>query len=414
MKQRKWFFFDPRLPVVLALLLALAGCQGSSSGTQDQVATLNAETAQKLQQLLDQKVAQHKIPGAVMAVGLPGTQTWVGVSGVSNLSDNKPITAQDKFRIGSNTKTFTAMAILQLAQEGALGLDDSLAKWLPGIMPNYAGASNSITIRQMLQHTSGIFSFTEDGNWGNNFLTNPLYRYAPSDLIAIANSHPAYFAPGAGFKYSNTNYVLLALIIEKATGRAFEEEIRRRFILPLGLANTNVPFMGDSLISGNFSHGYNNYQGQMFDYTVLDPSSTWSSGNMLSTAEDLTKWVRAVGRGDLLNEEFKKEQFTFVDMVPWENLKYGLGLVSEPANALYGHQGGIVGYSSQMYYVKDRDATIVFLYNRTFPSDIHDYSVVATYDALAILFPDKMVVRPAETKRFAGVPAGIPGHLSEY
>jgi len=177
--------------------------------TNSEANSFHYSKMRQVQHLLDQKVVEYDIPGAVVGVYLPGQAPWVFTAGVASLSDDRPVTRQDKFRIGSNTKTFVAMTILQLAQEGKLSLDDSLAQWLPGILPAYESVSHAITIRQMLQHTSGIASFTEDGTWGNNFLTNPYYRYAPEDLVAIANSRAPYCLPGGCFHYSNTNYVLL-------------------------------------------------------------------------------------------------------------------------------------------------------------------------------------------------------------
>ncbi len=376
--------------------------------------TVREDQAQRVQQLLDRKIAEYDIPGAVMAVMKRSGKAQVFVSGVASLSDNRPLTRKDKFRVGSNTKTFTAMTILQLAQEGRLSLDDSLAKWLPGIMPKYDNVSDKITIRHMLQHTSGIFSFTEDDNWVNNFLTNTYYRYEPDNLLSIANNHAPYDPPGVSFHYSNTNYVLLGLIIQKVTNRKFEQEIRRRFIEPLGLSDTVVPLMGLPTMSGRSSNGHDSMDGYWFDYTAMDPSSTWSSGNMVSTAEDLAKWVLHLGRGNLLNEYYRNEQRKFVNMPKYTNLKYGLGIIFEADYGLLGHQGGIVGYSTQMYYVEDEDAALVFLYNVTFPNTINNFSVVMTYDVLPILFPDRRWPSQPMGAEMISAPTGRPGLLNEY
>lgn len=382
--------------------------------TNSEANSFHYSKMRQVQHLLDQKVVEYDIPGAVVGVYLPGQAPWVFTAGVASLSDDRPVTRQDKFRIGSNTKTFVAMTILQLAQEGKLSLDDSLAQWLPGILPAYEIVSHAITIRQMLQHTSGIASFTEDGTWGNNFLTNPYYRYAPEDLVAIANSRAPYCLPGGCFHYSNTNYVLLGLIIQKATGNRFEDEVRKRFIRPLGMTHTVVPLMGNAAIQGSHSSGHDDIDGHWYDYTQMDPSSTWASGDMISTAEGLAKWVLHLGRGDLLNDRYRAEQRQFVNMTGYTNLKYGLGIVYEQDYGLFGHQGGIVGYSTQMYYVEGEDTALVFLYNRTFPNTIKNFSVVMTYDVLSILFPNRPVPSQRMGAEMISVPTGRPGLLNEY
>lgn len=394
--------------------VSIASDLQTSVNSETSSSPLGISKLKQLQQLLDQKVAEYGIPGAAMAVHLPGKNPWIFVAGVSSLSDQKPVTKKDKFRIGSNTKTFVAITILQLAQEGKLTLDDSLAQWLPGIMPGYGNVSNTITIRHMLQHTSGIYSFTEDGTWGMNFLTNPYYRYAPTDLVAIANAYAAYCSPGECFHYSNTNYVLLGLIIEKATGNRFEDEVRKRFIEPLGLTNTVVPLMGYTAIPGSYSNGHDDIDGHWYDYTQMDPSSTWASGDMISTAEDSAKWALHLGRGDLLNEQYRNEQRQYVSMPGYTSLKYGLGVVFDADYGLFGHQGGIIGYSTQSYYVEGEDTALVFLYNLTFPNSIKNFSVVMTYDVLSILFPNRTYPSQSMGPGRISAPKGRPGLLNEY
>jgi hypothetical protein len=146
----------------------------------------------------------------------------------------------------------------------------------------------------------------------------------------------------------------------------------------------------------------------------MDPSSTWASGDMISTAEGLAKWVLHLGRGDLLNDRYRAEQRQFVNMTGYTNLKYGLGIVYEQDYGLFGHQGGIVGYSTQMYYVEGEDTALVFLYNRTFPNTIKNFSVVMTYDVLSILFPNRPVPSQRMGAEMISVPTGRPGLLNEY
>ena len=181
-----------------------------------------------LQRQLD-GVVEAGTPG-VVALVRTGQQTWQGASGLGNLAAKRPARAGDRFRIGSVTKSFVATVALQLVGEDKFGLDDPLARWLPGLVPN----GDDITVRQLLNHTSGLYDYTDD-------LPEPPRPFQPRQLVAIATGHRPLFVAGKRFSYSNTNYILAGLVIERVTGQRLATQLQQRIVGPLSLGDTEFP-----------------------------------------------------------------------------------------------------------------------------------------------------------------------------
>ncbi|MDM8518088.1 serine hydrolase domain-containing protein, partial [Desulfobacterales bacterium HSG16] len=364
--------------------------------------TIDAE----IRELLNEKIQTYEIPGVVMVITTPDGLEWTGRSGVSDIINNTSLTIGSKFRSGSVTKSFTGMATAQLVQEGLLNINDSLESWLPGIVPSptdeeaasgeYTGYNaNNITISDLLHHTSGLFNFTNDMRFLMPYYTAPETQITPDELVEWAVSNPPSSYPeNPKFHYSNTNYVLLGMIIEKATGNSWESEIRRRFIEPLELTDTIVPDTGTAVIPGTYTYGYIDMyedtggvfgqENAIVEYSVLDASFTWSSGNMISTPADLTQWVRAIAEGKLLDTNH--QNIIMTDMYPIENasIKYGFGLVADPVYDIVGHRGQIIGYGNAMQYHKGTHTAIAISANRTFPGGGNIQNAILL-EALAIL-----------------------------
>ena len=348
------------------------------------------EVQQQLQLLIDRAMWTNAIPGGTMAFLNRDGSLWTASSGLADLSLNTPMTDDKLLRIGSNTKTYVATAILQLVDAGQIHLDvpinTYLADEMTTYMPNFDGSK--ITVRQLLNHTSGLVNFTTDPTWGNAFVNDPTKRYYPQELLAIAN---ALVKPGAApapgnFSYSNTNYVLLGLILGKV-GATFEDQVRNTVLKPTGLNSTLIPVPGYANLPPDSSRGY--YEeietGLLYDVSVKDPSMVWSSGDMIASIGDLARWGRELYLGSLLSVASQKARMVFVEMS--STLEYGLGIVRDKRANLFGHQGGIIGYTSQTYYVADESATLAFFFNRTL--SMPDYSAVMTYDALKVIWPDR-------------------------
>ncbi|MGW4686605.1 serine hydrolase domain-containing protein [Streptomyces sp. NPDC004244] len=296
---------------------------------------------------------------------------WVGSAGVRELGGTAGPPTDGAFRVGSSTKTFVATLVLHLVAEGAVGLDDPVADHLPGFT-----LDRRITVRMLLQHTSGLFNFTgeyyPDGTivpgipWqGREWVEKRFHSYRPEDLVRLSLSKPARFEPGADWSYSNTNYVLAALLIEQVAGRPYGEEMERRILRPLGLRDTLVPG-ARSDVPGPHAHGYHRYQDAADQWKTLDvsrqnPSWISAAGEMISTTKDLATFVSALTGGGLLPEPLLAEMRT-----PHPGSgehHYGLGLFVQDLGPGRGgtvlhHNGGVNGYATLMYATPDGKRTL--------------------------------------------------------
>jgi D-alanyl-D-alanine carboxypeptidase len=310
-------------------------------------------------------------PGAIVLVrDANGTKT--GVAGYANLRTKERLRADHAFRVGSITKTFVATVALQLAAEGALGLDDTVEKWLPGLVPN----GQAITLRHLLNHTSGIYNYTEDEGLFRSLVRNPLRVLAPADLIAVATRHAPLFDPGTSWSYSNTGYIVLGLVIEKATAVPLERQLRQRIFEPLGLTHTSFPAVAS--LPRPFARGYlppgngvlSTPGGKPVDVTAWSPSWAWAAGALVSTAGDLARFYQALLGGELLQPEQLREMRAAVQ-TPGGSSRYGLGLAEDrlQCGPALGHTGGVPGYTSFAYSSEDGSRQAVVLINTSPGSD---------------------------------------------
>ncbi|MGW1177380.1 serine hydrolase domain-containing protein [Kitasatospora sp. NPDC002543] len=289
---------------------------------------------------------------ALGAVRENGRLGWRHATGVAELGTDEPADPRGSFRIGSATKTFVATTLLQLVGEHRLDLDDRLECLLPGVVPNSA----AITVRQLLDHTSGVAEYAQDQAFDfqrPQWLDGGRFRhYGLQDLVDIANRYPPDFPPGQDWRYSNTNYVLIGMVVEKLTGRSWNEEVTRRIIRPLGLSGTRMP--GDSpVLPGPHAHGYLKTATGPVDVTLLNPSMAGPAGAGVSTTADLTAFLDALLGGRLLRPaELAAMKRTTAH---GEGRTYGLGLqrLDTPCGSFWGHAGGVPGYSTMMLGAPD-------------------------------------------------------------
>ncbi|MDR4189697.1 D-alanyl-D-alanine carboxypeptidase [Bacillus pseudomycoides] len=288
---------------------------------------------------------QLGFPG-ILAKTFEGGKTWSYAAGIADLRTKKPMKTDFRFRIGSVTKTFTATVVLQLAGENRLNLDDSIEKWLPGVIQGNGYDGNQITIRQILNHTSGIAEYlrSKDADMMNTKKT-----YTAEELVKIGLSLPPDFAPGKGWSYSDTGYVLLGILIEKVTGNSYAEEIENRIIEPLELSNTFLPGNSSVIPGTNHARGYVQPDGasELKDVTYYNPSIASSAGDMISTADDLNKFFSYLLSGKLLKEQQLKQMLTTVPTGSAEISGYGLGIYETKLPngvSIWGHTGSIPGF----------------------------------------------------------------------
>ncbi|MEK5195192.1 serine hydrolase domain-containing protein [Bacillus sp. FSL M7-0884] len=302
---------------------------------------------EEVQNVMDQVVTNKKIP-SVIAGGLKDGKRWSYATGTASYEMPRPVEPNFSFRIGSITKTFTASVVLQLAEEKQLNLDDTVEKWLPGVIQGNGYDGSKITIRQLLNHTSGIAAYTDLDMRDITLPQNPFRYYSTDELISLALAKPPVFAPGEGWNYSNTNTVIAGEIIRKVTGDTYAEQIRKRFIEPLGLKETFV-MEASSHIPGKHANGYNmDRSGRLYDLTEINQSWANAAGDMVSTVEDLTTFFSALLGGKLLNQELMDQMFTTVDSPIG---KVGLGIYEEKTSdgqSYWGHAGGTFGFETRV------------------------------------------------------------------
>lgn len=403
----------------------------------------------EIQSYMIDRLAQKSIPGVSLSIELPNGEMWHTAAGVANTATGEAMTPLHQFRVGSATKSFTAMWIMQLVDEGKLRLDQKLEEFFPGMFPN----GDEITIKMLLNHTAGIFSFTNEfpgfdeafgvtmdfpphitDLWFVRYIGMPGYVYAPGALVDIGSAVNSSFAknnataarpwlvnePGKAWNYSNTHYLLLQEIGEGLTNSRWEDEIRARFVEPLGLSNTIVPSAGELLMTGNYAHGYVNWadnQGQFvadlfglpnadIDRTNTDPSYTMGSGAIISTTTDLVKWANAVMEGQLLSPETQalmRDPFEVAGAFG-EDINMLQGVVQDLNLQVFGHRGQIVGYdASWQYHYRNANDVIgtgtamAVLLNRTLLTEynpdgtphISDVNEVMLEGILDILYGDQ-------------------------
>jgi D-alanyl-D-alanine carboxypeptidase len=306
-------------------------------------------------------VAAGGAPGAA-ALSRDGQRVWFGTAGVADLSSDRRIRAADRFRAGSITKTFVATVVLQLAGEGSLDLADTVDAHLPGLIRGNGNDGRRITVRQLLGHTSGLFNYTEDAGFeessGSGLRAHRPGTRTPEQLVRVALRHAPSFRPGGGYRYSNTGYILLGLIVEKVTGRPYADEIQRRILRPLGLTGTSFPGTRVSLPP---PHG-RGYSAASSDVTSLDPSSAGAAGEAVSTLGDLSRFFGALLGGTLLPPGQLREMRD----TSGAGGAYGLGLfpVRLPCGVtLWGHNGTISGSYVQTLGTRDGGHVLTFRVN---------------------------------------------------
>ncbi|MGR5922924.1 serine hydrolase domain-containing protein [Bacillus pacificus] len=322
--------------------------------------TVKAESTQSISNLSkvhDQKNQNgwKQVLQETIKIGAPGVLAKTSnkgkinsyTAGVADLNTKKPVKSDYRFRIGSVTKTFTATTVLQLVGENRVQPDDPIEKWLPGLVQGNGYDGNQITIRQLLNHTSGIAEYLKSKDAD---VMNSKKTYTAEEIVKIGLSLPPDFSPGKDWLYSNTGYVILGMLIEKITGNSYAEEIEKRIIEPLDLSNTFLPGNSPVIPGKNHARGYVKIEetGELKDITYYNPSLANAAGDMISNADDLNKFFSSLLGGKLLKERELKEMLT---TVPIEGKGvgdgYGLGIYKTKLSngvSVWGHGGSIPGF----------------------------------------------------------------------
>jgi D-alanyl-D-alanine carboxypeptidase len=365
------------LLVGVALLIAACSRPVSPAGSS----ALKPINQAALQTMVDTTAKELLIPGAVVLLRTPQGEFTVS-DGTTLLGATNPPRADTHFRIASNTKTMTAAVIMQLAQENKLSLDDPVSKYVPGV-PN----GNNITIAELLEMRSGLYNYTNDPIIAATIDTDPAKVWTPVELLAIAFAHTPNFPPGTEYEYNNTNYALLGLVAEKVDGKPLAQVMHDRLFGPQNMRDTELPVSTVNTIPEPYSHGYlygsssvalvgePRYSPEVQaaaragtllpkDYTEVNHSNAAAAGGVISTANDLATWIKALVAGRVLDPTYQRHWLDSLkpeDPSKPEGQKYGYGIaqLSWGPNTIYFHGGETPGYNSKISYDPANDMTLI-------------------------------------------------------
>ena len=312
-----------------------------------------------LQTILETSLAELDAPGISAAVMLPDSSLWTGTAGTA--AEGVPVISDMVFEVGSITKLYTAATVLVLADQGLVELDGRLDRWLP----DFSG-SDQLTVRQLLQHTSGLHNFHDDPEFMPQLFMDPTRRWQVEEVLEYMQE--PYFPPGQGWHYSNTNYLLLGLVIEKASGQSVADAMRELVFEPLGLQHTW--FAAEESISGPRAHAFMDFTGDDItdDITAMMPSTAFmtahfSAGAIMASSADVARFVQALFTGQLLSDAMQAELLSFVDRP--DGKQYGLGVLREQFDEIivYGHRGNSIGFSAAAWHAPELGISVSILAN---------------------------------------------------
>ncbi|MER6395511.1 serine hydrolase domain-containing protein [Kitasatospora sp. NPDC001603] len=350
---------------------------------------LDPALAARLDEAIECTRLEAGIPGVIVGLWLPGRGTYVRSSGVADTVTGAPMRTDFNMRIGSETKTFTATAVLELVDDGLVGLDTPIASYLDGVPDG-----EHITVRQMLEMRSGLFSYTADPAFQQALLSDPTRSFTQQEVLAYAFTHQNVFAPGAAFQYSNTNYVLLGLLVEKLGGMPLKDFVHQRVTGPAHLDHTFLPTGAE--FPQPHAHGYTDQtlSGDVADTTDWNPSWGWAAGAMISDLHDLRRWAKVVATGTLLSPATQAQREKFITVPGFDGAGYGLGLFR--THGWVGHNGSLPGYESVTMYLPEQEATMVLLINTDILHDGFEPSTLLARAITSIITPDHVYELPAE------------------
>ncbi|MGW6918289.1 serine hydrolase [Kitasatospora sp. NPDC054939] len=342
-------------PAPATALPAKADQSPSGSATGGTLVPLGPDVNAQLDAAIQQAMTQAGVPGAVVSLTSPGSEGYEKAFGVADTATGQPMTTAVNHRMGSVTKTFTVTALLRLVDQQKLGLDDTIGSYVSGV-PN----GDRITLRQLAGMRSGLYPYTSDEQFVNTLLADPQRPFTPQELLTYSFKHPVDFEPGAAFEYSNTNTVLLGLVVEQVGGQSLGEFIREQVSEPAGLKKTIFPV--GSEFPDPHAQGYTNQtpDGQTANATGWNPSWGWAAGAMISDLPDLKTWATVLATGTLLTPATQAQRLDFPDMGT-PGTSYGLGIFEN--HGWIGHNGSLPGYQTVVVRLPAAQADLVIMTN---------------------------------------------------
>ncbi len=324
------------------------------------------------QAVLDDMVSSGVV-GVTMSVYHAGTGMWTGAAGMADLHNGVPMKACNRSRMGSTVKTFTATAVMMLAEDGLIDLDDRIASYLSGDVIDRIENADRATIRQLLQHSSGIYNYIQSTAFQTASLNDLVREWGPYDLLAYAYGKDAYFEPGTDVRYSNTGYIMLGMLIEQVTGKPFHQVFAERIFQPLGLGMTR--FAASDPVPDGIVRGYVDLYSnlQVIESTYFSGWDHYTAdGGLISNPYDMSVFLRALMNGELINAASLAEMLTWrTESAPdpeFFPIAYGLGIfkIETPQGTAYMHSGDAIGYYANMLHFPDDGTTVVYAVNSNY------------------------------------------------
>lgn len=352
--------------VLSIVCFALVSWSLENTGHAQSSHTIDPQLAAAFQAVVDAQVQTQSQYGAAVAVSMPDGGLWAGASGFDDPNTHAPLSADMRFGFASITKTFVSAVIMQLVEEGVLTLDDRLNQWLPV----YPRINSAITIRHLLGHTSGIYNYTNNPDLWPALLADPAKHWTPDELVRTFVKSPAFFM-GQGGSYSNTNYILLGMIIEKATGTSVSVQFRQRLLDPHGLGATYLS--AEEEPTGQLAKVWFDYNsnGRLDDFSAFYQqafhSIRWTTGGMYSTPENIALWAKALYAGEVLMPASRDTVLNFHALAGtnavWTGYGFGAQQYQVGGIELWGHSGLIAGSASLMVYSPEYDISVALVDN---------------------------------------------------
>lgn len=367
-------------------LLFVVGCAGAGSGT----AQFDPTTEQRLTAAVDDIFTANNLPGVIVGIIAPGQGELYLTRGVSDKVTKTSIPYNSHFRVGSNTKSFIGTVVLQLVDEGFCKLDDKISKYLTGVP-----SGDLSTIRMMLNMTSGLPNYSAQPEFDDMLHADPYHQYTRQALLDIAYAHAMDFDPGTAYRYSNTNTVLLGILIETLTSKTVAQNLQTRIFDRLGMNDTSWPTT--TTLPSPFVHGYTKDTADKSEADSTNWNVSWAdaAGILVSTPDDMRKWSKALATGTLISPAMQIERFKFVSL-PGSSSVARYGLAVSQLGGWIGHEGEMPGYNSTAVYLPSKDITLVIFVS----TDVHT-GILTNVDKIHIALGK--ILAPDET------PDGPPG-----
>lgn len=358
------------------------------------VRALTPAVARQLDTSVERVMREANVPGVTVGIWTPGQPDYVRSFGVADRASGRKMTPDLFMRIGSETKTFTVTALLQLADQGKVGLDDPIGRYVDGV-PN----GDRITLRQLAGMRSGLFNYTEDDDFFKALTSDPRRPFTPQQLLDYAFRHPVLFEPGQKFFYSNTNLILLGLVVEKESGQRLGDYFAQHILGPAGMKDTVFPT--GSEFPAPHAQGYTDQtaDGKVAETAGWNPSWGWAAGAMISTLDDLHTWAPTVATGQLpdgrrMISPAMQEQRLVTPATPIPGAGYGLGIFD--VQGWIGHNGSLPGYESLTIYLPSTRTSVVVLLNTDIGHDDEEPSTLVGQAITHIISPQHVFDLPAQ------------------